>query len=670
MTPDRTAPRPRSLIRSQLTFAPRTRAAAARPSARSLATLGALLLALAALLTARPSAAEGNPDSTGVEGGSGMDATLPDADPGEIIPGATVTPAELERGQRGWGLSVFAGTERERFEVEVLGILQNSTPELSYIMARLEGQGLEHSGVLAGMSGSPVYFDGKLAGAVAFSFAFGKDPIAGITPIAAMRQLQEAGGGLPQGAVPAAAAALPEGAWLPTVDDLVRRDFDPAILHRQLAMLRPRTSAAGRPAMVWTAGGFGNASMAVLEQALGGVVPVTASVGSGLAFRAGLGGGGDTVLGDGSLAPGDAVAVSLVRGDLVLAAHGTVTDRVGDSVLAFGHPIYSLGPARLPMAESEVITTVPSVQNSFKLSNIGGLIGVFDQDREAGAHGILGETPSLMPLTIRLRGLVEREYSMQLANSSLFKPTLIAAGSMGALEAGSHAAGYQGLDLEARFRIDGHEDLWLRQSFDGNQAATDCVLYLLTFAAFLEFNELEKVSVEEVEVEIHQVDRPRNATLVAAYPERRRVAPGERVGVHLELQPFRGERLRRRVEVQIADDAADGKYWVMVGDGTSMDAARLEVEKRDAETFRQTLDLLRSFNSRRDLHLVGLVAGNGLSLAGATLPDLPGSVRSVFGQAGVGEGLQLRIATEQVERLDRPVDGILRIDLEVRRPRT
>ncbi|MEM8997101.1 MAG: SpoIVB peptidase S55 domain-containing protein, partial [Acidobacteriota bacterium] len=277
----------------------------------------------------------------------------------------TLAPHDLERGQKGYGISVFAGDARERFDVEIIGLWQSTSPELVYILSRLSGQGLERSGVMQGMSGSPVFVDGKLIGAVSFSFTFGLDPIAGITPIGSMRSLAEAGGGLEDSDVTRASAgagATPFPAGLvPSFDDLraaagggpgstaSERAAIPPLLEKHLRLLSaPRTLEGARPALSWTAGGFGGTARELLGSRRGPLVPLA---GGGAVSGGAAGGGkhgghalGVAQLGDASdLGPGDAVALVLAQGDFSLAAHGTVTDRVGDSVVAFGHPVYSLG---------------------------------------------------------------------------------------------------------------------------------------------------------------------------------------------------------------------------------------------------------------------------------------------------------------------------------------
>jgi len=267
---------------------------------------------------------------------------------------------EISRGQRGYGLSVFAGHETERFEVEVLGVLRDFSPQSSAIIARLTGQGLEQSGVIAGMSGSPVYIDGRLAGAVAFGWNYSKEAIAGITPIEAMRQLAT------EKALPGSAGTAAWASSTMTYRDLLQAELPQDLLARELSRLRPKTVDHGTAGVVWSVGGFGPTSRQLLEGALGAV----ASAGSMRPIDATLHGSGGATSLDLSLPPGSPVAAALIRGDLQLAATGTVTDRFGDKVLAFGHPFLGFGPVSLPMAVAEVITVISSTANSFKLSNL------------------------------------------------------------------------------------------------------------------------------------------------------------------------------------------------------------------------------------------------------------------------------------------------------------
>lgn len=588
------------------------------------------------------------------------------AQPGAGQPVDIIRLEEIQRGQKGWGLSVFSGTEPRRFELEVLGVQHNRKPELSAILAKLSGQGLERSGIFGGMSGSPVYIDGRLAGAVAYSYLFDMDAIAGITPIEAMRRLN----GVPSGPKAETAAALfPSGPRIEPVirwDDLVRREFEDDLFEKHLASVLPRLASGARTGLQWSTGGFGEASRALLARALGPLAPggmsstlTTASTGAG---------GSGSVLDAGDLQPGSSVAAVFIQGDLHAAGYGTVTDRRGDDVLAFGHPIFALGPVEMPMAPSEVITVISSRANSFKVANMGPVVGAFDQDREAGVRGRIGLEASMIPVTVRLAGLAQQEYHMEVLDVAQLTPNMVALAAYGSLEAGSFPAGPQGLDLEARFHLADHDDLVVRQNFDTNQAGIESILYLMSFSSFLKLNDLAEVDIESVEVDYMQVDRPRTATLVGAHTDRRLARPGETVQLILELQAYRGERYREIVATTVPRNVPDGRFVIFVGDGTTMDGVRLTVERRAPQTFEQALDFMQSFSPRTTVRVFGLVSQPGLSVAGEVLPQLPASVRSIFAGGGpTGTPLGLAIALEQDEVFDRPIVGFQRVDLEVRR---
>ncbi len=556
---------------------------------------------------------------------------------------------EIRPGQKGYGLSVFTGTEPERFDVEIVGVMRNAGPELNYILARLSGKGLEKSGVASGMSGSPVFIDGKLAGAVAFSWPFSHEAIAGIMPIESMRRLSTLGGGVPHTPPP------------PPVDlaDLRSGRIPKDLLQRELSRLQPKVAMDGRAGVQWAISGFGEQSQALLRSALGSAAPAGQIAQSELKD-----GPQDLVL-------GGAVAAVLADGDFRMAAIGTVTDRYGDHVLAFGHPFLGLGPIRVPMATAEVVTVLSNSYSSFKISNLGQTIGAFEQDRQAGIQGRIGQTAQMTPVTVRIAGVGSkpREYHARIADVPMFTPMLIGSSVLAGLDSASYTAGAQSVDLDARFRLRGHGDLRVRQSFDGDSAGVDVAGYVLAVAAYLVQNPLEKVSFEEIEVEVTQSAEPRTATLVGVNADRTVVRPGETVGLSLDLVAWRGDRFRRSLELTLPEDLPAGRYSLIVGDGSSVDAARMALEPTTPVTFPQALEFLRSIHSRRELMVLGVYGGPGLSVAGEVMPRLPGSVRSLWSAAASGSATPLRstIAQEHREEVDVPMDGAVRIDLEVRR---
>src|SRR5438128_232802 len=315
---------------------------------------------------------------------------------------------EIRPGMIGFGRTVFDGTRVEEFKVNILGVLENVIgPHRNLILAKLEGGPLANTGVIAGMSGSPVYVDNRLIGAVSYALgSFSKEPIAGITPIAEMTDSTSFGNTLR----PAAARVH--------VDFPLTRENLTAAFRKALNWNRP---FAERPDDAQLAGlnavnGLASGQLATLLRPIGtplvmsGWEPDVADLfGSAFQDQGFIPTGGSAAAPrdgekpfEGPLKPGDAVGVMLVSGDLQLGGTGTVTHIDGDRVYAFGHPMYNLGPTEYPMTRAYVYTVLPSLFSSMKLSSTGQIIGTFLQDRATAIAGRLGPGPRTIPVTISL----------------------------------------------------------------------------------------------------------------------------------------------------------------------------------------------------------------------------------------------------------------------------
>lgn len=578
---------------------------------------------------------------------------------------------QLTRGQKGYGFTVFAGSEPERFEVEVLGIKRaQDIAGVDHLITRLSGHGLEKSGVAGGMSGSPVYFDGKLAGAVAFTYNFASEPIAGITPIGAMRELPFEKGA--SGLLPITAPQRRPVALAPvTLADLLDDDPGRKAFDQMLDLLAP-AGGGGRSAVTFASSGLPSEIRRMLESRLGPLAPSAPPAGS---RQVKGGGGGADPAGGVPARPveaGDSVALVMVRGDLDLSAVGTVTDRIGDRVLVFGHQIFGgtggLGPMRFPMAEAEVVTVMPGLEESFKIANVGAPIGSFLEDRGVGSVAISGPVWPMVPVAIKVRptdGAPERTFHTEVAGDRLFRGFLIVMSTVGAVAGVGHDQGAQSVDVDFCFRLAKVDDLCGQYSYAGGQAVVDAAFQLMEYSTFFAFNDFEEVTIDSVEIEFN-LREERRSTLVAAWPDRRKVAPGDKLGLWLEIEDYQGGRRRERLEYSIPRDVA-GRFYLMIGDGQTVDRTYAQLEKPQAKSLRHGLELLREKRSSRELHLFGLERGAGITLGGRALPELPGSQRTLFGAAAEAS-LPWRIVGEKVVKLDNVATGMVRIDLEVQRP--
>jgi len=262
-----------------------------------------------------------------------------------------------------------------------------------------------------------------------------------------------------------------------------------------------------------------------------------------------------------------------------------------------------------------------------------------------------------------------RQFHVQLADVPELLPLLAGSTLLAGLESASYAGGPQSIDLTARVRLAHYGNLEVHQSFDGENAGAAMAAHLLALTAYLMQNPIERVRIEDLELDVEQSPQPHAASLVAAHADRTVVRPGERLGINLDLQAYRGDHFRHSFEVRLPDDLPVGRYSLLVGDGASADAARVSLAPLEPTTFTQAMVLLRSLHSRRDLTLLGFYGGPGLSVAGAVMPRLPGSVRSLWSASDSGGAVPLRsaIVQERHEMLAVPLEGLLRIDLEVRR---
>jgi len=345
--------------------------------------------------------------------------------------------SELKDGMRGVARTVFRGSEPEEFNVEILGVLPGGIgPRQDLIVGRLSGGGAERTSVFAGMSGSPVYIDGKLVGAISYSFPFSKEPICGITPIEQMIAIfeQKTQPVLPSNEPKAVAYLdLMSSDWM---KDLQRPDAPTGQVASTIPSNSRMASVSGQTfqpiASPITFSGFSQDTLNVFSAQLLriGLMPVS-SAGGTARIEPMKKADETTLLG------GDSVTMQLTRGDYSLSAAGTVTLRDGETIYAFGHPFLSLGSSDLPMSESHVVTVIPNLNNSFKIAVPDSMVGSMTQDRATGVYGKLGKAPRMIPVRINLqtsRGQTET-VNLEVVRDDFLTPLLLNIATVNALSA-------------------------------------------------------------------------------------------------------------------------------------------------------------------------------------------------------------------------------------------
>ena len=547
--------------------------------------------------------------------------------------------SEIRPGMVGIGHTVFEGTRVEEFRVRILGVIENVIgTRRNLILARLEGGPLANTGVIAGMSGSPVYIDGKLIGAVSYSLgSFSKEPIAGITPIAEMTDVTALGGD-----------ARPRNARVQLDLPLTPENLTLAF-RRALNWNRPFADRSSDAHLVGVSGlaGLADTQVGTLLRpiatplVMAGFDPDTADV-LGSAFRDSgfipTGGSTRGVRGgempfEGPLKPGDAIGVSFLTGDMEMGATGTVTHINGDRVYAFGHPMYNLGPTEFPMTRAYVYTVLPSLASSLKLSTTGDVIGTFLQDRATAIAGRLGPGPRMIPITLTLESqrVAPRTFHFGVVNDQLFTPLMTYAAILDTLGSYERQNGVASYSVRGKATVKRHDAITFNNLFAGETASGGAASYMVSPVAYLMGNDFEKVELEGLEFTIGTSEEPKTATLQRVWLDDPRPRAGRTVSLKVALRTFRGEEVVRTLPVAIPANAS-GPLSILVTDGARLAQAE-QREARLPQQLRSVSQMIRTLNKGRRNHtlyvkLLGSEAGAVVN--GETLSSLPPSVLAVL----------------------------------------
>lgn len=542
---------------------------------------------------------------------------------------------EVRPGMVGTGRTVFSGSTLEDFSVEILGVLKNViAPNRNLILARLSGGPLAKTGVIAGMSGSPVYIDGRLVGAVSYALGqFATEPIAGITPIAEMTDAAMMSGAAP--------VTRPVSlSWPPDPEELFE------IWGRDLARARPAGSSIGEallPALGSRASAMANGAMLRpigIPLVAGGLEPGVIDPLAGAFSAAGFvpvagqspttGSTGGTA--DRTLAPGDAVGVALLTGDFTLGATGTVTYVDGQRVYAFGHPMYNLGPTEFPMTTADVQVVLPSLLQSSKLASFGEVVGTLQQDRATAVAGTLGPGPSLIPMSVTLNSdrLGTRTFSFGVVRDTTFTPLLAY------LAVANVLTGYERATGPASFTIRGTADireagaLAFESIFTGDQSVGPAAAYIAGPLTQLLKNSSETVEVQRISLTIDASEEARVARIERVWLDTTRPRAGGTAMVSIALRGLEGEEIVKQVPVTFPANAT-GSVQLLVADG-----ARATAEDRRAiggAQFMEPSQIVRVFNrARRNNRLYVRLSTTepGAVVSGEPMGGLPPSVLGVL----------------------------------------
>lgn len=526
---------------------------------------------------------------------------------------------ELRAGMRGVGKTVFAGTQIEDFDVEILGVLDNIGPKQSIILARLSGGPLAGTGVMQGMSGSPVYVNGRLIGAVAMAFPFSKEPIAGIRPIHEMLATTPS-------RAPNVRARLTDRsllAWLP----------------------RAATAAEDRPIDILTpvsCNGFTAETIAHFAPELRAI---------GLDPRQGISGGRSAKpLPTGPLKPGSMISVQLARGDMAVGADGTVTYVDGNRVYAFGHRFLSVGATELPFAAASVIALLPNVSSSFKIAASGEVLGTMTADYSAAVSGELGRKARMAKVNIAVQG-AERasKYQMEMVQDRLLSPLLLQMMMYSALDASERTLGTSSVKLRGAVRFEGVPEPVVIDNVYSGDFNTPLVASLGTAlpVAYALQNTVDPLRVESIDLAIEASPARKQLSIEQVWTSRRAVRPGESFEIAVLLEGEGGAEVVRKLSYTVPVGAPAGPLQITVADGPTTNAADQRVytlaQPRPA---RQVVALLNSLRGNARGYVRLWRQDPTYLVEGQDLPDPPASIGMILARLpGIAQSAQGRSAT-------------------------
>lgn len=541
--------------------------------------------------------------------------------------------AEVQPAQKGVCLTEWTGGEKISVPVEVIGALEATRPGGRAVLVRLADPRFADSGVVAGMSGSPVYVEGKLLGAIAFGWNFAREPLAGVTPFEDMAAIPV--GKHSQPASRAFQIADLQGAMAGTLSiSQLMPSISPG--HYQAPLLLPQVGPLEVP---W-------------QQV--GLLPV-------------FGGKAESTL-EAPPEAGDMVAAVLVWGDVQIAAGGTLTAREGDTFFAFGHPLVAAGHVRMPAVRARVLAVQSSYATPFKIFSLGKPFGTFVADQPAGMVAVAGEPPEGLPVNITVRaGQSVADFRFHLAEVPLLQPILAAYLTASSLSFNQGQNANLTVDLAAKITFADGNVLNLRQNTAAPDAVNRAANFVGALLGLLNNLPFPAPAIASIDLITSRSDY-QIGTVLEAVPHRRKVRSGEKLKVIVKIQPSHSPPESRTLDLEIPTDLASGKLDLIVADGAAFADYLFRSQKTTYANFPQLLGVLSRLEPSSHLVLALETQEPGLAFPAGVAPSLPPSVAALWFQP-LPLGLSQRLTTNLVAvtriAYPWPLSGALRVPLEI-----
>jgi len=561
--------------------------------------------------------------------------------------------SEVKIGMRGVAYTVFEGVKPEPMEVEVLGILRNMAgPKGDVILVRLHGKKPEYTGVVAGMSGSPFYIDGKLVGALAYRIGeFSKEPIGGITPIESMLEINE----LDQSYAANEAAQAAARAQLPS------RTSGPG----QSPDVQPVQTYLKQIDTPLVFSGFSEEAVRRFapQFAQAGIIPVM-----------GVGSASDAKQPE-PIEAGSSIGAVLVRGDMDIAATCTVTYVDPERLLACGHPLMNFGLVDMPMNKSQVLATLASPANAFKIATTTEAVGAFVQDRHTGILGRFGKQPRMIPVKLNFHGMAQpKSFNFEVLNNAKLTPVAMMTTIYNAIQGMNDYGEDTTFRVNGIINVAGFPKLALNNMYapldGGNPTAVQIAMSVGERFSRIFDNPYERADIQGVELNIDLIRERKWARLETSRTDVTEARPGDEIVVETVLRPYRGDRIVRQVPIRIPTSTPKGTLRILVSDGDTLDRMRRTPpvlgRKLDLNS---TIALLNKEHANHRLYVSLLEANPQAMVEDKVMPTLPLSVMNVMdGMRGTQDMIVVgeSAVSEAYTPLDYVVSGAQVITVNVR----
>ena len=565
-----------------------------------------------------------------------------------VIALETMDTDEITPGMKGYGRTVFSGNQIESFDVEILGVLKNWEARNDMILVKMTGGPLEKTGIIAGMSGSPVYVDNKLIGAVSHGWSFAKDAIAGVTPISAMMDVLKIDSHRRENTY-----AGNNSTWSTSLkaqdSDVVARLKSHGLIHESVLSKnfnsqQPYTLSLVPIQTPLIVSGFDYRS-------LNSVSPLFNKLGK---FSLQSTSGSSSLSDDlHDFQPGSSVAVEIIRGDLSASAIGTVTYRDDNNILAFGHPIIQIGATDLPMATAQVHTILASLSGSVKMASPGKIIGRITQDRRSAIAGRIGEYTKMIPCQTEIRGSLNVKYNFEIVHDKILTPILLQMAVESALLATEKTIGEKSVNLKLDIGIAGRkESIRIENGYFDSGPSWFPIYNIVQPITTLLNNEFQTTEIESIKL-VADISETKNiASIQNIRVSKRWVAPGEEVHLSIRLRPDTEDYVSIPVRIKIPDDVVRGTS-VRVTVCDAMISRMMEMVSAPGHfspsSFEQLINNLEDTESNNNIIVKIRLNKRGLTYMGEDFPSLPNSfltIMSLSNQSGVAP-----LQSETVKRI-------------------